>query len=80
MPSLSLTEEQVVALINQLRPEQKRTLLFALASDAQTRREERMALAQTWLRALAAERGLDWDALSDEQREAFVDQLVHEDR
>jgi hypothetical protein len=27
-----------------------------------------------------AERGLDWDKMSDDRREALVDDLIHEDR
>jgi hypothetical protein len=30
------------------------------------------------MRRLAAKRGLDWDAVSEAQREAFVDELLHE--
>lgn len=80
MPSVTLTNDQVVALVEQLPPEQKRAVLFALAGDAQTRRAERMAYAEDRLRALAAERGLDWDAFDEDAREQFVDDLLHEDR
>lgn len=31
------------------------------------------------MRVLSAERGLDWDSMSEEEREAFVDDLLHED-
>ncbi|WP_448573548.1 hypothetical protein [Trichothermofontia sp.] len=30
-------------------------------------------------RLVARERGLDWDAMTEEEREAFVDDVVHED-
>ena len=53
----------------------------------------RSLLAQQWpewdeltrfgeerIRIVAAERGRDWDAMSDEERESFVDYLVHENR
>jgi hypothetical protein len=29
---------------------------------------------------LCAERGRDWDRMSEDEREAFVDDLIHEDR
>ena len=32
------------------------------------------------LRRLCAERGLNWDTMSSEQRESFIDDLIHEDR
>jgi hypothetical protein len=39
-----------------------------------------MALAAAQLRQLAADRGQNWDAMSDDQRQALVDDLIHEDR
>lgn len=80
MPTVELTTEQVVDLVKQLPPDQKRTALFALAAEAEQQRDERMAFAESQLRRLAGERGLAWDALSEDEREAFVDQLLHEDR
>lgn len=80
MPMLELTDEQVVELIKQLPPERKRVALFALAEDAKVQREERLNYAEAQLRRLCAERGLDWDAMSEDERLAFIDDLVHEDR
>jgi hypothetical protein len=78
MPSLTVTTTQVVELVRQLPPEQRRAVLLTLAEDAQARRAERMAAAEGRLRALAAERGLVWDELDEDSREAFVDDLLHE--
>src|ERR1043166_2910642 len=41
-------------------------------------REERMAYAEEQLRQRARERGLDWSTMNEDQREAFVDRLLHE--
>jgi hypothetical protein len=78
--SVELTNEQVVELVRQLPAETKREVLLALAGDAQSGRRERMALAAEQLRQRALERGLDWNAMSEQQREELVDDLVHEDR
>lgn len=80
MPMLELTDQRVVDLVNQLPTKRKRTALVALASEATTRRDERMQLAETQLRRLCAERSRDWDQLSEDEREVFIDDLVHEDR
>ena len=80
MPMLELTDQQVVDLVNQLPTNRKRTALVALASEAATRRDERMQLAEVQLRRLCAERGRNWDQLSEDEREVFIDDLVHEDR
>lgn len=80
MPMLELTDQQVVNLVNQLPPKRKRTALVVLARDAAKRRYERMQLAEIQLKHLSAVQGLDWDEMSEDEREAFIDDLVHEDR
>jgi len=78
MPSVTLTDDQVVELVKQLPAQQKRAVLLVLAEAAQTRRDERMAHAEAQLRQRAAERGLNWEALTEDEREAFIDDLLHE--
>jgi len=78
MSVLELSDEQVISLMRQLPAERKRTALLALALDAQTRREERLRLGEAQLRRASAERGRDWDRLTEDEREAFVNDLLHE--
>jgi len=73
-----LSDDQVISLVRQLPPERKRAALLALAQDAQTRREERLRLGEAQLRRACAERGRDWDRLSEDERETFVNDLLHE--
>jgi len=80
MPTLELTDEQVVELVKQLPPERQRAALLALAAGATQQREQRMNCAEEQLRRACAERGLDWDKMSEAEREGFVDDLMHEDR
>ena len=80
MPILELSDAQVVELVKQLPPERQRAALLALAAGATQRREERMQYAESQLRRLSAERGLEWDKMSEDQREDFIDDLLHEDR
>jgi len=80
MPTIELSERQVVELVKQLPPHKQREALLALAEGASQRREERMQLAHAQLQRIAAERGLDWEKMSEDAREALVDDLVHEDR
>jgi hypothetical protein len=78
MSALELNDEQVIAMLRQLPAARKRTALLALAQDAQARREERMRFGEAQLRRACAEHGLDWDRLSEDERETFVDDLLHE--
>ncbi len=51
-----------------------------LTVESTVNREARMADAETELRRLCADRGLNWDTMTESERENFVDDLVHEDR
>lgn len=76
MSVLELSDEQVISLVRQLPAARKRTALLALAQDAQTRREERLKFGEEQLRRACAERGLNWDRLSEDDRESFVNDLL----
>ena len=39
-----------------------------------------MEYAETQLHNLCTGRGLSWDTMSEDERESFIDDLVHEDR
>ena len=80
MPTLELSDAQVVELVKQMPPERQRAALLALAAGAAQCREERMQYAEGQLRRVTAERGLEWDRMSEDQREEFIDELLHEDR
>jgi hypothetical protein len=80
MATVELSTDQVVTLIRQLPPERKREVLLALTVGAERGRDERMTLAETEFRRLSAARKLNWDTMSDDERQAFVDELIHEDR
>lgn len=80
MPTLNLTDDQVIELITQLPPERKRTALYNLAKDAQILRENRIEYGENQIRKICAQRGLNWDDMSEEDRGAFIDILIHEDR
>jgi hypothetical protein len=78
MSVLELTDEQVLSLVRQLPAPSKKAALLALAEDASRRRDERMAQAEQQLRERARERGLNWDSMTEDEREAFVNRLLHE--
>ncbi len=80
MPTLELTEEQVIELVKQLPFASKQVVLKALGAERAAWWEETLTQGEQQMRRLCAERRLDWDRMSEEEREAFVDELVHEDR
>jgi hypothetical protein len=80
MATVELTNDQLIEIIRQLPSERKREALLALAGDANVNRAKRMEFAEQQFRRVAYERGLDWDAMSEEDRQALADDLIHEDR
>jgi hypothetical protein len=78
MPVLRLEPEQVVELVRQMSIAEQRQTLFALAEGV-SRREERMTQAEMRLIAAAHQRGQDWLRMSESEREAFVDDWLHEE-
>jgi hypothetical protein len=80
MAVLELTKEQVFDLVRQMPAKEKREILRVLAANAPAERAKRQDFAEEQLRQLCAARGLNWDALSPDEREAFIDDLIHEDR
>jgi hypothetical protein len=80
MPFLELSDGQVMELVKQLSPEHQRAALLVLAEGAAQRREDRSQYAEAQLRRVAADRGREWDKMSEDEREDFIDDLLHEDR
>ena len=75
---MELSDEQVTSLVRGLPAERKRAALLALAEDARAGRDERLRLGEAQLRRASAERGLDWDRLSEDERESIARALLHE--
>ena len=78
--TLELTTEQVIDFLQQMPSEEKLKVIKALAKAARSGRAEQMKYAESKVRELCTERGLDWDAMSEEERLYFIDDIVHEDR
>jgi predicted amidophosphoribosyltransferase len=75
---LPIEEMQVINLARQLTQDGKRTLLRALIPEM----DDFEQLAETGhqrIRSVAQKRGLDWDALSEEERTALIDDILHEE-
>ena len=78
--TVELTTDQVVGFVQQMPAEERRALLLAIAEQVAANREARIDHAETQFRQLCAARGLDWDVMTEAERENFVDDLIHEDR
>lgn len=80
MPKLELSVGQVIELVKQLPKEEKSAVLCALKQDTEVKSDDKSKRKEEQLRALSTERGLDWDRLSEDDREVLARKLLHQDR
>ncbi len=64
----------------ELLPENGQAVARADSNKLDPKQAALMDYAEAQLRKLCVSRGLDWDAMNEEERERFVDDLIHEDR
>jgi hypothetical protein len=79
MPILTLSNEQVVELVKQLSPEQQVEIFRFLLLQQWGEWESLSQYGASKARLIAKERGFDWDTMTEEAREALINELVHED-
>ena len=78
--TVKLTTEQVIDFIRQMPGEERLAAILALAEESLPGGAERMKSLESNVRELCAERGLDWNTMSDEERQEFINDVIHEDR
>jgi hypothetical protein len=76
MIALTQDEQHVLDLIRKLPAERQRLVLYELAKDSPMAWERNTAYAESQLRDLATKRNLNWDAMGDQQRQDFIEDLL----
>jgi neutral trehalase len=79
MVVLTTEEQEVVTRFLQLSPERRRHVMAVMFGTDEGRWQHYQKQGEAALRERAAERGLDWDQLDDEQRQTFVTELLHDE-
>jgi hypothetical protein len=79
MATLTLSNEQVVELVKQLPVEQQVEVFKLLLLQQWGKWESLSRYGADKVRLVAQERGYNWDTMSEEDRESFIDDVVHED-
>ena len=80
MPTLNLNEQQVLSLIDQLSSDQQIQILQKLFQKQQTTWESFAEKGQIAIRAIAQTKNQDWETMTEEEKEDFINDLIHEDR
>lgn len=75
--TVELSEAQVVEWVQQMSPQAKAEVLRALIPRLDAF-EALVDYGRRRIRALSAERGLDWDDITEEERERLIDDLLHQ--
>jgi hypothetical protein len=78
MPTLILSNEQVVELVKQLSVEQQVEVFRFLLLQQWSQWESLSRYGIDRVRLIARERGCNWDTMSEEERESLIDDIVHE--
>lgn len=79
MPTVTLSNEQVVELVKQLPAEQQAEIFKFLLLQQWGEWATLSEYGADKVRRVARERGLDWDAMSERDREDLIDDIAHED-
>ena len=78
MPSISLSNEQVVELVKQLPQEQKIEIFRFLLISQWQEWQDLSSYGSNKVKLAAKERGYDWEKMSEAEREEFIDEVLHE--
>lgn len=78
MPILTLSNDQVVAIVKQLPSEQQAEIFYFLLLQQWGQWEMLSRYGADKVRVVAQERGFDWDMMTEDEREEFIDNVVHE--
>lgn len=78
--NLQVNETQIFDLVEQLPAAQQTALFQRLLLHQWPTWVSLSTAAQPGIRRAAAERGYDWDTMTEEEREIMVDDIVHEGR
>jgi len=79
MVAVQLEEDQVLDLVRQLAPEKQAELLRTLLTSAWPGWAAGASYGEQRACAAAKKRGRDWERMSEAEREAFIDDVLHED-
>jgi hypothetical protein len=75
--TLEVPEAQLLEWVQKLPPTVKQSLLRALIPEMDSL-EQLLQYGNERIREVAAQRGMNWDRLSEQQREKLIDDILHE--
>jgi hypothetical protein len=80
MPILSLSNDQVIELVKQLPRTQQEELLKILLTQPWYSWKKLTHDSTDKARFAATKRGRNWDLMTEDEPEMFIDEILHEDK
>ena len=77
MPAITVLEDQILQSLDQLSPQARRQAIKRLLPSA-AYLERAIERNRPHMEALAKQRGLDWNTLTEDQKTQLIDQILHE--
>lgn len=78
MATLFLNTEQIIALVKQLAIPEQRIILQAIKAEQDAWWQNRLDQGELQMRSLSTTHGLNWDIMTEQEREEFIDDILHE--
>ena len=78
MATLNLNIEQVITLVKQLPIPEQRMILQAIKAEQDAWWQNRLDYGELQMRSLSTTQGLNWDIMTEQEREEFIDNILHE--
>ncbi|MHC5612256.1 MAG: hypothetical protein ACYTXA_14900 [Nostoc sp.] len=77
MATLNLNIEQVITLVKQLAIPEQLMILQAIKAEQDTWWQNRLDYGELQMRSLSTTQGLNWDIMTEQEREEFIDNILH---
>jgi hypothetical protein len=77
MLTVQISEEQLIQWVKQLSPDAKRALVRELVP-ALNDLDDMVDYGEQKMREICMQRGLNWDELTEAERERLIDEMLHE--
>ena len=77
MPAITVLEDQILQSLDQLSPQARRQAIKRLLPSA-AYLERAIERNRPRMEAIARQHGLDWNALTEDQKAQLIDKILHE--
>jgi len=78
MTQLAISEKEVIEMVKRLSAQGKKKVLKSLILSDLDRFEKLVDYGETKFKELCLQRGINYESLTEEQKEKLIDEILHE--